>query len=206
MASKFWFWGGLKLITKPLLKNYHNVQHDFQVWEENGIFTLFIPEYGVFVKNVDLSEGYKELALEKEKYFQKLSDAGIPPEKLNDLSLSNNSFLLKKADVRLKSFFQLVFNSIVIMALVLGIGSVGVMVAGNVASKNMWRVFAKIDRYQPLEKLVAYVETLPEEKINEYRAQAHRLSIKLQPVIDEFKSALKNKPYDLLIKENRDLP
>jgi hypothetical protein len=194
------------LNTKPSLENYHNIQHNFQVWEENGVFTLFIPEYGVFVKSVDLSEGYKELTSEKEKYFLKLREAGISSEKLNELSLSNNSFLLKKADARLKGFVQLIFKSIIIIALVLGVGSVGLIVAGNVLGKNMGRVISKIDRYQPLEKLVSYVETLPEEKIDKYRAQAHRLGIKLQPVIEEIKATLKTNQINPILNEGSDRP
>ena len=192
--------------TKPLLESYLKIKYNLQVWEENGVFILFIPEYGIFAKNEDLSEGYKDLASEKEKYFEKLFEAGISSEKLNELSLSNNSNLFRKADARLKDFGQLVLKSVIIIALTLGIGSVSLVVAGNVLGKNMGRVFAKIDRYQPLEKLVSYIESLPEDKINMYRDQAHRLGIKLQPVIDELKIALKNKPDELLLKGERDLP
>ena len=192
--------------TKISIENYQKVKHNFQVWEENGSFVLFIPEYGVFAKNVDLSEGYKELAHEKEKFFQKLHDAEISPDKLNDLSFSANSNLLKKADASAKYFGQLILKLVIVIALILGIGSVGLVMAGNVFSKNMGRVFAKIDRYQPLEKFVSYVESLPEEKIIMYQAQAHRLGIKLKPLIVEIRSSLKNKPGSAFINEERDSP
>lgn len=191
--------------TKLPLEGYQKTGHNFQIWEENGIFTLFIPEYGIFTKNVDLSEGYKELALEKEKYFKKLIEAGISCEKLNEISLSNNSNLFKEVDARLKGFGRLALKSVLIISFVLGIGSIGLVVAGNVLSKNMGRVFAKIERIQPLEKLVAYVESLPEEKINAYRSQARRLSIKLKPLIVEIKSSLKNNPDELLLEMNGDM-
>ena len=192
--------------SKSPLEKYHDVKHNFQVWEENGVFVLFIPEYGVFAKNVDLSEGYIELSSEKEKYFQKLNEAGISPEKLNDLSLSANSNLFKKADARLKDFGKFVLKSIIVIALIIGIGSVSLVVAGNVLSKNMGRVFAKIDRYQPLEKFVSYVESLPEEKIIMYQAQAHRLGIKLKPLIVEIRSSLKKKPGSVFINKERHSP
>ena len=195
--------------TKPSLEGYQKVKYNFQVWEENEIYTLFIPEFGVFAKNTDLNEGYKELASEKEKYFQKLSEAGISPEKLeesqagqqpdpdagkaqveamkvqvdmqklqleaqklqvevqNELSLSNNSNLFQKADARLKGFGQFVLKSIIVIALILGIGSVSLVVAGNILSKNMGRVFQKIERFQPLEKIVSKIESLPDEKVDE---------------------------------------
>jgi hypothetical protein len=192
--------------TNSSLDGYQIVKHNFQLWEENGVFTLFIPEYGVFTKNEDLSEGYKELTSEKEKYFQKLSEAGISPERLHDLSLSANSNLFKKADARLKEFGQLVLKSIIVIALILGIGSVSLVVAGNVLGKNMGRVLGKIERYHPLEKFVSYVETLPEEKINMYRAQAHRLGVKLKPLIIEIQSSLKSKRDSDSVNQKRDFP
>ena len=192
--------------TKPSLESYQNIKHNFQVWEESGVFILFIPEFGVYTKNVNLSEGYKALAVEKEKYFQKLNEAGISPDKLSELSLSANSNLLKKADDRLKSFGQLVLKSLIIIALILGVGSFGLVVAGNVLGKNMERVYAKIERYQPLEKLVAYVEALPQDKIEEYRVQAHRFAIKLKPVIAEIKTTMKNDQGQLLLNREPSLP
>ena len=71
-----------KLSTKQSLEGYQIVKHNFQIWENDGIHTLFIPEYGVFTKNADLNEGYKELIFKKEKYFLKLNEAGISPDKL----------------------------------------------------------------------------------------------------------------------------
>ena len=213
--------------TKPSLEGYQKVKYNFQVWEENEIYTLFIPEFGVFAKNTDLNEGYKELASEKEKYFQKLSEAGISPEKLeesqagqqpdpdagkaqveamkvqvdmqklqleaqklqvevqNELSLSNNSNLFQKADARLKGFGQFVLKSIIVIALILGIGSVSLVVAGNILSKNMGRVFQKIERFQPLEKIVSKIESLPDEKVDETGRQLRRVSKKLQPLVKE---------------------
>ena len=213
--------------TKPSLEGYQKVKYNFQVWEENEIYTLFIPEFGVFAKNTDLNEGYKELASEKEKYFQKLSEAGISPEKLeesqagqqpdpdagkaqveamkvqvdmqklqleaqklqvevqNELSLSNNSNLFQKADARLKGFGQFVLKSIIVIALILGIGSVSLVVAGNILSKNMGRVFQKIERFQPLEKIVSKIESLPDEKVDEIGRQLRRVSKKLQPLVKE---------------------
>jgi len=215
------------LSTKPSLEGYQKVKYNFQVWEENEIYTLFIPEFGVFAKNTDLNEGYKELASEKEKYFQKLSEAGISPEKLeesqagqqpdpdagkaqveamkvqvdmqklqleaqklqvevqNELSLSNNSNLFQKADARLKGFGQFVLKSIIVIALILGIGSVSLVVAGNILSKNMGRVFQKIERFQPLEKIVSKIESLPDEKVDETGRQLRRVSKKLQPLVKE---------------------
>ena len=213
--------------TKPSLEGYQKVKYNFQVWEENEIYTLFIPEFGVFAKNTDLNEGYKELASEKEKYFQKLSEAGVSPEKLeesqagqqpdpdagkaqveamkvqvdmqklqleaqklqvevqNELSLSNNSNLFQKADARLKGFGQFVLKSIIVIALILGIGSVSLVVAGNILSKNMGRVFQKIERFQPLEKIVSKIESLPDEKVDEIGRQLRRVSKKLQPLVKE---------------------
>ena len=220
--------------TKPSLEGYQKVKYNFQVWEEDEIYTLFIPEFGVFAKNTDLNEGYKELASEKEKYFQKLSEAGISPEKLeesqagqqpdpdagkaqaeamkvqvdmqklqreaqklgfeaqklqvevqNELSLSNNSNLFQKADARLKGFGQFVLKSIIVIALILGIGSVSLVVAGNILSKNMGRVFQKIERFQPLEKIVSKIESLPDEKVDETGRQLRRVSKKLQPLVKE---------------------
>ena len=216
------------------MEGYQKVKYNFQVWEENEIYTLFIPEFGVFAKNTDLNEGYKELASEKEKYFQKLSEAGISPEKLeesqagqqpdpdagkaqveamkvqvdmqklqleaqkldfeaqklqvemqNELSLSNNSNLFQKADARLKGFGQFVLKSIIVIALILGIGSVSLVVAGNILSKNMGRVFQKIERFQPLEKIVSKIESLPDEKVDEIGRQLRRVSKKLQPLVKE---------------------
>ena len=213
--------------TKPSLEGYQKVKYNFQVWEENEIYTLFIPEFGVFAKNTDLNEGYKELASEKEKYFQKLSEAGISPEKLeesqagqqpdpdagkaqveamkvqvdmqklqleaqklqvevqNELSLSNNSNLFQKAGARPKGFGQFVLKSIIVIALILGIGSVSLVVAGNILSKNMGRVFQKIERFQPLEKIVSKIESLPDEKVDEIGRQLRRVSKKLQPLVKE---------------------
>ena len=213
--------------TKPSLEGYQKLKYNFQVWEENEIYTLCIPEFGVFAKNTDLNEGYKELASEKEKYFQKLSEAGVSPEKLeesqagqqpdpdagkaqveamkvqvdmqklqleaqklqvevqNELSLSNNSNLFQKADARLKGFGQFVLKSIIVIALILGIGSVSLVVAGNILSKNMGRVFQKIERFQPLEKIVSKIESLPDEKVDEIGRQLRRVSKKLQPLVKE---------------------
>jgi hypothetical protein len=179
--------------TKSSLESYQDIKHSFQVWEENGVFTLFIPEYGIFTKNEDLSEGYKELASEKEKYFLRLSEAGISSVKLYDLSSSGNSFLFQKADARLKDFGQLVLKTIIIVALTLGIGSVSLVVAGNVLGKNMGRVFAKIERYQPLEKAVAKIESLSDEEIEEFGRQFRRVSKKLQPLVSELKIIWRSK-------------
>ena len=251
--------------TKPSLEGYQKVKYNFQVWEENEIYTLFIPEFGVFAKNTDLNEGYKELASEKEKYFQKLSEAGISPEKLeesqagqqpdpdagkaqveamkvqvdmqklqleaqklgmkkeklgmkkekldfeaqklqvevqNELSLSNNSNLFQKADARLKGFGQFVLKSIIVIALILGIGSVSLVVAGNILSKNMGRVFQKIERFQPLEKIVSKIESLPDEKVDETGRQLRRVSKKLQPLVKEIVIILESERLNYSAREN----
>ena len=236
--------------TKPSLEGYQKVKYNFQVWEENEIYTLFIPEFGVFAKNTDLNEGYKELASEKEKYFQKLSEAGISPEKLeesqagqqpdpdagkaqvearkvqfdmqklqleahkldfeaqklqvemqNELSLSNNSNLFQKADARLKGFGQFVLKSIIVIAIILGIGSVSLVVAGNILSKNMGRVFQKIERFQPLEKIVSKIESLPDEKVDETGRQLRRVSKKLQPLVKEIMIILESERLNYSARE-----
>ena len=244
--------------TKPSLEGYQKVKYNFQVWEENEIYTLFIPEFGVFAKNTDLNEGYKELASEKKKYFQKLSETGISPEKLeksqagqqpdpdagkaqveamkvqvdmqklqleaqklgmkkekldfeaqklqvevqNKLSLSNNSNLFQKADARLKGFGQFVLKSIIVIALILGIGSVSLVVAGNILSKNMGRVFQKIERFQPLEKIVSKIESLPDEKVDEIGRQLRRVSKKIQPLVKEIVIILESERLNYSAREN----
>ena len=68
---------------------------------------------------------------------------------------------------------------------------------GNALSNNMGRLFHKIEQSQPVEKVVSYIESLPEERIDKYRAQVHRLSIKFKPVIDEIIANYKEKSDDL---------
>jgi hypothetical protein len=173
--------------NKTMMYDGKKFNHNIQIWEENENFILFIPEYGVFAKNISLSEGYKELSSEKEKYFQKLNAAGISSQKLIDLYSSSYSLGFEKTDTRIKGFIQFALKAIVIVAIVIGLGGVGLVVGGNVLSKNMERVFNKIKHSQPLEKIVFKIEGLSDEQIDGINNQIRRASKKLKPVVKQLK-------------------
>ena len=142
-----------------------------------------------------------KLGMEKEKLDFEAQKLQV--EMQNELSLSNNWKLFQKADARQKGFGQFVLKSIIVIALILGIGSVSLVVAGNILSKNMGRVFQKIERFQPLEKIVSKIESLPDEKVDETGRQLRRVSKNLQPLVQEIGRLLRrvSKKLQPLVKE-----
>lgn len=157
------------------------------VREEAGIFILSIPELGVTARHQSLDDAYRELQVAKESHIKNLWEAGMGstlPEPSGPSGMGFKPSALKNISSQMLTFTAKV---LVVFLLLFGMGSVGLVLAGNIASKGMGRLISKIERYQPLEKAVLKIEGLSDAEVEEISRQLRRVSKKLQPLVGELK-------------------
>ncbi|MBT3923211.1 MAG: hypothetical protein HOF21_11620 [Nitrospina sp.] len=167
------------------------------VREEAKVFVLSIPELGLLTRNVSIDEGYRELQLAKANYIKNIIEAGLGstiPDPTGPTGLNFKPSALKKFYSAMLTFTS---KAIIILLLLFGMSSIGLTMAGNIATKGMARLSNKIERYQPLEKAVSKIEEYPEEKIDDFRRQLRRVSKKLQPLVRELKIIWKSERLDI---------
>jgi hypothetical protein len=174
------------------IESYHYQNYQVLVREEADIFILAIPELGLIVRHKCIDEAYKELKAAKELHLKNIVDAGfgsLIPEASTPSSANFKPSVLKNIASQMGLF---IIKALIVLLLFVGMGSIALVTLGNITSKNLGRLSNKIESYQPLEKAVSKIESLPDEKVEEIRNQLRRINKKLMPLVRELKTTFES--------------